>query len=387
MLFGSPRRAVPADLAIEASRSNGTWLPQHSMDSPAAPLDEATAITSDAQAALSPPCGALQQRSVPSAGDAPATTAFALEALPPDVARRILGTLACPEYPGAPQRLRALQPAALTCHTWRGAARQLVRQLTFKGSSEGAGGRNLSVFPELSRLVLKTFPRDEDAAQLLLTLAVPDDPALSAAASAVSGSGSQTQGDRPDGVPGQQRRASVAGGGCFSGRCGGLQDICGGTSIQVGSGLSILALPLPLPAALTSLTRLSVSLLPANCTSGPPKRGAGAPGRRLAAALDALPLLVHLNLRDAPLVCAELAEALPRAARLRELVVGCEDNFDLRVRAMIFGFAGDGHVMTLDNSQMGIGKFPGAQSEGCCGPAQEHAKARCVGGRGRGDGR
>jgi hypothetical protein len=45
----------------------------------------------------------------------------------------------------------------------------------------------------------------------------------------------------------------------------------------------------------------------------------------LAAVLDALPLLVQLRARDAPPACAELAEALPRAARLRELVVGCKE--------------------------------------------------------------
>jgi hypothetical protein len=47
----------------------------------------------------------------------------------------------------------------------------------------------------------------------------------------------------------------------------------------------------------------------------------------LAAVLDALPLLVHLRLHDAQPVCAELAEALPRAVRLRELVVGCARKF------------------------------------------------------------
>jgi hypothetical protein len=316
------------------------------MDSSAVQLGEATAITSDAGAALPSPCAALQQRSMqqrrmPDTDEHPATTAFALEALPPDLTLRIFETLAaltCPECPGTPPRLRALQPAALVCVAWRAAARQLVRQLKFKGGRDGAwDARDLSVFPQLSRLVFKKYVRDEDAAQLLRALPAPDDPALSAAASAVSGSSSQAQNDRPDVVPGgKQQRASVAGGGCFSGRCGGLRDISGGTSIQVGSALQAYALHPPLPAALTSLTRLDVSLkaprLRDPCASGRHSCRSGVACCCLAAALDALPRLVHLNLRDSPPVCAALAAALPRAARLRALVVepGLTPNLSLK---------------------------------------------------------
>jgi hypothetical protein len=191
------------------------------MDLPAAPLDEGTAITSDASAALPSPFGALQQCSMPSADDTPAATAFVLEALPPDVARQILEIVACPDCPGKPRRLRALQPAALVCRAWRAAARQLVRKLVLEGGPEACwDGRDLSTLPQLSQLVFKGGIQGEDLASLLLTPPACEDPPLSAAA--VGGGSSQAQNDKTHGAPIQNQRGGGAGASCFSGNRGGL---------------------------------------------------------------------------------------------------------------------------------------------------------------------
>jgi hypothetical protein len=392
-----PRQSGLISRSAQALHLDGPSVHRRSMASSAVPPEEAAVtVTSDAGAALPSACGALQHPvqhcSMPNTYEPPAASTFALEALPPDVTRRILGALACLERPGAPQRLRALQPATLTCRAWRAAARQLVCQLTFKGGrAEAYKGRDLSAFPQLSRLVFEREIRAGDAAQLLLTLPAPHDPALSAAARTVSGGGSEAHNDRTDGALSQQHRASASGGSCCGGSRGGLRDISGGASHRTGSALHVCGLPLPLPAALTSLTRLDVSLLapppPDDCTLGPAQWRAHAPGRRLAAALDALPLLIHLRVRDAPPACAELAEALPRAARLRELVVAREGGL-INYPA---GECVDRVWVCRGRACVERGDYCTGCREGCCWAAGlctrgRQCGERCAGGVGRGQG-